>query len=92
MAQKLRPGAIGRVGHVMSRSFPLAVPSPWWLAAVFPEEGIARVDLTETDHVADSETSSVASCRIRLGASSSGSQLPLSSAAGGRPSRRVRLR
>src|SRR5438034_201340 len=90
--QEFGPGAVRRVGEVMRRPFAVGVPPACGLTSIGPQERIASIDLAKRDHVADSETSSRANWRTRIGPSSSGSQLPLSSATGARPSSSVRLR
>src|SRR5262249_42516569 len=86
------PRAVRCIGEVVDRALSRGVPAALRLATVFPQEWIACVHLPEDDHVAESAISSRASSRTRIGPSSSGSQLPFSTAAGARPSSSVRLR
>src|SRR5262249_49361360 len=92
VAQELRPCRVWRFREIVRGALALAVPAPRRLRGAGPEERIARVNLTEDDHVPEKATSSRASARMRTAPSSSGSHPVPSSAAGERPSSCVRRR
>src|SRR5439155_7049218 len=86
VAEELRPGAVRRVGEVLDRPLPRAVPPSGGLPGTLPQEGMAPVGVAEPDHVAKPSTSDRASCRTFRASSLSGSHLSRSTWAGDRPS------
>src|SRR5439155_19588293 len=49
VTEELRPGAVRRVGEVLSRAFARSMPACGWLRGVLPEEGPAPVGVPEPD-------------------------------------------
>lgn len=90
--QQLRPRAVRCVGEVLDRSLTIAVPSPTRLELALPEEGEARVDVTEADHVATAPASERDSRATTLVSALSGSKPGPRIARGARPPSALRAR
>ena len=75
MAKELRPRSHRSVRKIVRRALAWSVPTSWPLGGRRPEERIARITVTEDDHVAPPETRLSARSRTRRTAGALGFQL-----------------
>lgn len=92
VTQELGPRSVGGVGQVVNRPLPLVMPAGGRLVGGLPKEREAPIDVAIGDQVDPKLSNDRDSPRTARGPGSSGSQSPVSTASGDRPSSAVRGR